>query len=271
MQTSLTTVDGIRLAARRTGRGTPVVLVHGSAGGIDSWDPVLPLLADDFELWVYARRGYPPSGACHASKTFQDDVTDLRTVLAAAGGSAHLVGGSYGATVALHAAGADSTGIRSLALFEPPLYAAGAEPAAALEPFAELLAAGDLAAANRLFAERVSRAPQSILAALDAAAAAPRDAAQRAAAAAEAVGCRHDLEALAADKPAVERWAHLAVPVLLMQGSDTWAPMPATMDALADVLPKVDRAVLAGQSHFATHTAPGLFADTLRRFLRAHG
>src|SRR3954464_14466840 len=91
--------DGTALAVRRTGKGTPVVLVHGSAGGLDSWDPVVAHLADAFELWVYARRGYPPSGAAPSPKTF----ADLRAVLAQVGCPAHLVGGSYGGTVALHA------------------------------------------------------------------------------------------------------------------------------------------------------------------------
>src|SRR3954453_4223610 len=50
----ITAPDGTTLVVRRTGRGTPVVLVHGSAGGLDSWDPVLPFL-DGFEAW-----GYPP-------------------------------------------------------------------------------------------------------------------------------------------------------------------------------------------------------------------
>ncbi|HEX6873398.1 MAG TPA: hypothetical protein VF163_20055 [Micromonosporaceae bacterium] len=39
--------DGTWLAARRTGHGVPVVLVHGSAGGLDSWDGVAPLLQDE--------------------------------------------------------------------------------------------------------------------------------------------------------------------------------------------------------------------------------
>jgi pimeloyl-ACP methyl ester carboxylesterase len=43
--------------------------------------------------------------------------------------------------------------------------------------------------------------------------------------------------------------------------------MPATMDALAGALPEVTSVVWPGQSHFATHTAPALFAETLRRFL----
>jgi pimeloyl-ACP methyl ester carboxylesterase len=250
---------------RRTGSGAPVVLVHGSAGGLDSWDPVVPLLAGDFELWAYARRGYPPSGACRTAKTFADDVVDLETVLAATSGRAHLVGASYGGTVALHAARSGLSGIRSVAVFEPPLFAAGLELAEVLDRYRTLLAAGDLAAAARLFAGEVARVPGVVL---DALGQAPRQ--PNAQAAAQAVGCLHDLEAMVADELDLDRWARIDVPVLLMHGSDTWAPMPATMNALAGALPGADRAVLTGQAHFATHTAPALFAQTLRTFLGAH-
>jgi pimeloyl-ACP methyl ester carboxylesterase len=89
--------------------------------------------------------------------------------------------------------------------------------------------------------------------------------------AAAAVGCLHDLEALAADGTDLARWAAIGIPLLVMQGELTWAPIPATVSALMDALPPTATpAVLKGQSHFATHTAPGLFASTVRPFLRAH-
>jgi pimeloyl-ACP methyl ester carboxylesterase len=268
---SVAVADRTRLTARRTGRGSPVVLVHGSSGGLDSWDPIVPLLADRFELWVYARRGYPPSDGCRSPKTYADDVADLQAVIAAAGGSAHVAGASYGATVALHAAHAGSEAIRSVALFEPPLFAAGATLTPVLSAYRELLRAGDLAAATRLFAEKVARVPAALLAALSSADAAPKSADEQATAAAEAVGCLHDLEAIAADQTDVQRWAGIGVPVLLMQGGETWAPMPSTMDALAGALPKATRVTLPGQSHFATHTAPEPFAAVLREFLLSAG
>jgi pimeloyl-ACP methyl ester carboxylesterase len=267
----VTAADGTRLIACRTGHGTPVVLVHGSAGGLGSWDPVTPLLSDEFELWVYARRGYAPSDGSPRPKTYADDVVDLRAVVAAAGGSAHVVGGSYGATVALHAAaGGDGAALRSLTLFEPPLFAAGRTLTATLDRFHHCLEAGNIAAAQRLFADEVSRVPAPILAALADAGAGPQDAAEQAVAAAEAVGCLHDLEAMAADTADIRQWAHLDVPVLLMQGSDTWSPMPATMNSLAEVMPGAARAVLPGQSHFASHTAPNMFANAIREFLKQH-
>jgi pimeloyl-ACP methyl ester carboxylesterase len=244
-----------------------VVLVHGSVGGLDSWDPITPLLVDGFELWVYARRGYAPSDGCRRPKTYADDVRDLQAVLTAAGGSAHVVGASYGATVALHTAYASSTAIRSAALFEPPLFAAGAETATALDRFRELVDAGDTPAGMRLFAEKVSRVPAAIIAALADTGPGPPGEGHKAVAAAEARGCLHDLEAMTADTPDVHRWTQIDVPILLMQGSDTWPPMPATMDVLAGALPNAARVVLPGQSHFATHTAPEMFAHTLRTFL----
>jgi pimeloyl-ACP methyl ester carboxylesterase len=42
------------------------------------------------------------------------------------------------------------------------------------------------------------------------------------------------------------------------------------MERLANALPTAGRAVLEGQSHFATHTAPDLFAEKLRQFLDEH-
>jgi pimeloyl-ACP methyl ester carboxylesterase len=258
----VTSGDGTRLAVRQSGSGRPLVLVHPSAGGLDSFDPILPLL-DGRELWAYARRGYAPSAGCPRPKTFADDVADLQAVVAAAGGRVEVLGASYGATVALHAARADSSGIRSLVLFEPPLFAAGPALEDVLTRYRARLGEGAPAAAGRLFAAEVARVPVPLLDVLTGSG--DDTAADRA----EAVGCLHDLEAMAADTRDLDRWADVSVPVLLVQGTATWAPMPATMDALAATLPRVTRAPLDGQAHFATHTAPELFARAVTGFLDA--
>ena len=64
--------------------------------------------------------------------------------------------------------------------------------------------------------------------------------------------------------PDMTQWADVSLPVVLLQGADTWDPMPQTMNELAASLPRVTQRVLAGQSHFATHTAPALFAIEMR-------
>src|SRR5690348_579523 len=182
--------DGTTLVARRSGRGIPLVFIHGSSGGLDSWDGVAPFLADSFEVWVYARRGYAPSAPSAHSKVFADDVADALAVVHAAGGNAHLVGASYGGTVGLHAARDNASALRSLAVFEPPLFASGAALRPVLESYQSLIASGDLAAAARLFAEKVARVPTALLDTLQ----------PGGGDVAEAVGCLHDLHAMATDE-----------------------------------------------------------------------
>jgi pimeloyl-ACP methyl ester carboxylesterase len=258
VETSVRSSDGTRIVVRRLGAGIPVVLLHGSGGGLHSWQPVADLLADRYELWLVSRRGYAPSAVPAGPNSFRAEVGDVRAVLDAAGTPAHLVGSSYGATLALHAAGIE--GVRSLSLYEPPLFAAGPRLAPVLAAYRELLAAGDEAGATLLFLREVARVPEALLAALGDPDPDP----------AGAVGSRGDLEAMAADDGDIGRWSGVSQPTLVMQGADTWEPMPATMDRLAAALPRVERVVWAGQAHFATVTAPGLVADTLRRFLADH-
>ncbi|WP_448641830.1 alpha/beta fold hydrolase [Geodermatophilus sp. URMC 63] len=267
MDEVVTSADGTRLVVRRVGSGEPVVLLHGSGGGLHSWAQVADRLADGFALWLVARRGHGPSDVGDRPGSFADDVADTRAVLAAAGassstGSAHLVGSSYGAQVALHTALAAPGEVRSLALHEPPLFAAGPQLAPVLAEYRARLADDDLAGAGALWAERVAQVPPALLAALTGSP--PGDPAE---ARRSARGSLRDLEALVADHTAVSRWAAVRVPTLLTQGADTWDPVPATTDALAAVLPDAERVVWEGQTHFATSTAPGLVAGTLRGFL----
>jgi len=258
--TNVVSADGTTLGARRFGHGIPVVLIHGSAGGLDSWDGVAPFLTDAFEVWVYARRGYAPSGTGAPENTFADEVADALAVVDAAGGDAHLVGASYGGTVALHVARNNASALRSLTIFEPPLFASGAALLSVLESYESLIASGELAAAARLFAEKVARVPTELLVTLQ-----PEDGDV-----AEAAGCLSDLRAMASDETDVDRWADITIPTLLMQGANSWQPIPSTMERLAGVLPAAHRIVLEGQSHFATRTAPELFATELLRFLYIH-
>jgi pimeloyl-ACP methyl ester carboxylesterase len=81
-----------------------------------------------------------------------------------------------------------------------------------------------------------------------------------------AIGTLHDFEALVADRPDTARWSAIATPTLLLHGTDTWDPVPASTEALAAALPRATRVALEGQSHFATATAPELVADALARF-----
>lgn len=259
--------DGTRLVVRRVGSGDPVVLVHGSGGGLHSWATVAERLAADHEVWMLARRGYGPSDVPPGTKSFKDETADLIAVIETAressGEPVHLVGASYGATLSLHTAATEPRDLRSLAVFEAPLFAAGAATVPMLDRYRSAFARDDTQAMAAALNE-VTRVPAEILAAFAAAAGDrthdPVEARR------SAIGWLHDLEALAGDSTDVARWSSITVPTLLMQGADTWEPMPSTMRALARVVPRARQVIWQGQSHFATMTAPALVADTLRQF-----
>lgn len=260
---SFASFDGTVISCRQLGSGPAVVMVHGSGGGLHSWQPVAEHLAGRFELWTPARRGYAPSGPGRSPKRFADEVEDLKALIATIGRPVHLVGMSYGATVALHAAAAGLP-VRSLVLWEPPLYAAGEELAPVLGEFEELTANGDRRRADRLLAEKVARVPAALLDLMDAGestAGEPDNEPD------EAPGWCRDLESMAADSVDVERWSMVTVPTLLMRGADTWQPMPATLDRLATVLPDVTYTTFPGQMHFAPSVVPEAVAAEIARFL----
>ncbi|BCJ34608.1 hypothetical protein Athai_21110 [Actinocatenispora thailandica] len=265
----LTAADGVRLAGRYAGAGDPVLFLHGSGGGLHSWAAIADRLSDRYQVWLVARRGYGPSGQPAVGKRFGDEVSDVHRIaghIAAQTGTAvHLVGASYGAYLALHAARAEPGGLRSLAIFEPPLFAAGPRIVPLARRYAAAFERGDSAAAAAVLNE-VTLVPEQIVRAFAASSTAEPDPveAQR-----SGLGWRHDLDALAADETDMARWSAVTLPALLMAGADTWPPMPETVRDLAGVLPEVRTVVWPGQMHFATATAPDLVADTLREFFAA--
>lgn len=264
---TLTAADGTELVTRVGGAGTAIVFVHGSNGGLDSYADIARGFVDDHQVWRYARRGYPPSIAALPDNTFEVEAADLAVIAAAAaaatGRPAHIVGASYGASVALHAALAGSEHIASLSLFEPPLLQCGPRLTPVLAMFANLCTAGDFSSALELFLRQGALIPEEVLAA------GPPVPTDPAVAVPAATSLRGDLEAMSAESTDIRRWAAIAVPVLLMGGAESWPPLPEGMDLLAAVLPRAKQEVWEGQSHFAIATAPELVTRAVRKFLTA--
>jgi pimeloyl-ACP methyl ester carboxylesterase len=115
-----TSRDGTPIAFERSGEGPVLVLVDGalsyrrfgpSAGLAD-------VLSSRFTVYTYDRRGRGESGDA-APYAVAREVEDLEALIAAAGGSAYVLGLSSGAALALEAA-ASGLAIAKLALYEPP-------------------------------------------------------------------------------------------------------------------------------------------------------
>ncbi|WP_319447978.1 MULTISPECIES: alpha/beta fold hydrolase [unclassified Mycobacterium] len=260
---TFTAADGTELIVRTSGRGRPIVFLHGSNGGLDSWAEIAEGFPD-YSVWLIARRGYRPSGVPLSRNSFEVEADDVLLVARAAAEETrqrgHLVGGSYGASLALHAAKIATAHLASLALFEPPLLLSGAHLTPVLAEYRKHYAAGEYAEALGVFIRDVARIPAEVLAA------APNDPIAPDEALRAATGDLGDLEAMSADTTDLSRWTMIDVPILLMQGGDTWAPLSTGMDELAAVLPAARRVVWEGESHFATSTVPGLVGAALRSF-----
>lgn len=118
---TVTSRDGTRIAFERSGDGPPLVLVDGAlcARSIGPTASLGELLATDFAVYRYDRRGRGDSGDTPPYAVARE-VEDLEAVIAAAGGSALVVGISSGGALALEAAAAGLP-IARLAIYEPPL------------------------------------------------------------------------------------------------------------------------------------------------------
>jgi len=93
-----------------------VVLVHGSVvNGDVTWAAQRPL-ADQFELVIPNRRGFPPGGDVEGVD-FEDEAVWLGELITP---GTHLVGHSYGGVISLFAAASYAERLRSLTLVEPP-------------------------------------------------------------------------------------------------------------------------------------------------------
>lgn len=116
-------VNGVDLNYEVMGKSSPpLVLVHGSWVGSGSWAFVAPELGKSFRVITYDRRGHDGSANAPRSGTVTDDVEDLAGLLSHLGiDAAHIVGGSFGATISLRFAAAHPAQCLSLNAHEPPI------------------------------------------------------------------------------------------------------------------------------------------------------
>ena len=116
-------LEGAELEYEVSGRGEPVVFVHGALIA-DTFRPLLaePSLPGRYRLIVYHRRGYAGSSRVSEPVSVARQAADCWVLLRHLGMErAHVVGHSYGGDVALQLA-LDSPGVvHSLALLEPGL------------------------------------------------------------------------------------------------------------------------------------------------------
>lgn len=240
--------DGTRIAYRVSGRGEPILFVHGASTSGADWAFVQRFLRDRFTVVTMDRRGRADSGD-GPDYAIEREAEDVLAVLDAAGAEL-LVGHSYGALCSILAAQRTSS-LRRLVVYEPPIAVredrvvgleelVASDKDAAVEAF--LRSAG--IPGDQLDAIRSSPAWPVLL---DAVPALPRE-----------------LRACAA-------WRNpegpIRLPALFLLGGET--DNPAYLDGLDELqamFPEARRELIPGQRHAGHVFAAEAFADLIASF-----
>ncbi|MGA9344672.1 MAG: alpha/beta hydrolase [Nocardioidaceae bacterium] len=128
------TVNGLSLAYRRAGSGHPLVLLHGGFEDGRIWRRQLDFLSDEFATFAWDAPGAggsddPPPG--FTSADYADAVAGFIEALGL--DTAHLLGSSWGSTLALATYERHPTIVRSLVLASAYAGWAGSLPAAEVQ------------------------------------------------------------------------------------------------------------------------------------------
>jgi len=250
--------DGTSIAFWRSGRGRPLVALHGATTDHSAWDGARPALERVATLIAVDRRGHGASDQGPATHSLDQEVADLGAVVAACPPAVDVLAHSYGGLVALEAA-RGGLPIGRLVLYEPSIDDDPQFPAI-VERIRELLDEGQTErAAEALLVER-SGVPAEAIAAirelplwpivLRGVQALPREGAAM-------IGYRFE----------PERLAQLTIPTLVLLGEESPGWRQEAMHALHNALPHSELRILPGQGHLATHTAPELLAREIIGFL----
>ena len=257
---TLTSADGTKVAVRCTGHGSPMVLVHGANGDLDTFALIEGLLAERHSVWVYSRRGRGGSGD-GPDYALEREVEDVLAVLAAAGDRPHLFGHSGGAAYSLLAA-VQRPSLRSLVLYEPPLHVDGLDPSIVDDMQAALDAGNPDRALEIVFpAVGVVDTEVQVLRSLE-----PVWERLRA-------GVRLVPRELRTGFQAIDRLEAFDapdIPTLYLFGEATDASIFATPDEVAELLPKAQLHGLPGQRHLAFAFDPRSVAQAVLHFTTAH-
>lgn len=255
----VTSADGIRIAFARSGKGPPLVLVHGSTADHTRWQGILPELETRFTVLAMDRRGRGASGDA-PDYSLEQEYEDVAAVIRAAGPGANLLGHSFGALCSMEAA-LRVDNLKRLVLYEPafpvdgrPLYRPEMR-----DRLNALQDAGDPEALLLAFFRDVAGVSEAQIDALRA------DPSWTGRLAAAHTAIRELADGDYVFKPA--RFQDLHVPTLMLAGEKSPVELSAPTKALHAALPDSRLVVLDGQGHVAMTTAPKLFLDAVLGFL----
>lgn len=240
------------------------LLLHCSLASSDAWRRVAEHLADDLTMTAPDLPGHGNSANWDGSGDYHKLCCEEAARFLTR--RMHLIGHSFGATVALRLAVEQPDMVRSLTLIEPVFFAAAKGTAAyqqhesEFQPFVDAMRQGDKAAAARKFTElwdpgvEWERLPATL-----------RDyLAARVDLIPASVPAIHDDNAALLQKGRLEA---VLCPVLLIEGEQSPEIIFAVNDTLMARMPDVRRVRIKGVGHMAPITHPEQVATEISGFL----
>jgi pimeloyl-ACP methyl ester carboxylesterase len=241
------------------GMGTPILVVHGGTGNIDSWRAVTDRLRSRFRTVRLLRRQYQldrPGGVSIA-----DEVEYVRQAAAELDRPV-LVGHSSGAVVALETLVAEPGVFSAAVLYEPPLQIGDVPLGGEAQRRARAAAdAGELGKAFRIHLRDIVMTSPAL--AWGASLLTARDPEMRALIARQI----DDNDALDALGPRLDAYARITVPTLLIGGDRSPQHLTDRLDALEEVMPNTRRLLMHGQGHLAQMRAPDRLAAAITQHI----
>ncbi|MEJ2732308.1 MAG: alpha/beta hydrolase [Anaerolineae bacterium] len=254
--------DGTMIGYRKSGSGSPLLLVHGATADLTRWSPISPLLERHFAVYAMDRRGRGESGDAR-DYDIQREAEDVAAVVDAIGEPASVLGHSFGALCSLEAVLLTDS-VRHLILYEPPFPGiAPVVPADIPERIQALIDKGEPEAALELFFREIVRMPEHEL----------KDYRQRPVWKTRVSLAPTIPRELMIDRTyqwSPEKFAAVEVPTMLLLGGDSPAFARQAVEMVHAALPNSQVIVLPGQQHIAMDTAPEMFVKEVRRFLRSN-
>jgi len=246
--TTVKSQDGTAIAYERTGSGPALILVDGALCS-RSFGPSAKLaarLARDFTVYRYDRRGRGSSGDS-ATYAPERELEDIAALIAAAGGSASLLGLSSGGALALHAA-AVLFGVDRVVAYEPPYVDdRGERNGAAHEAqLVRLVASGNRGGAVSYFMRDMVGAPAAMVGMMRLMPWIWRKLA------AVAHTLPYDAAVMTEFRIPRGRFGAIRKPVLVMNGTRTDARLKEAARMIAQAIAGAEHRELAGQTHNAS-------------------
>ncbi|WP_338616733.1 alpha/beta fold hydrolase [Achromobacter sp. E1] len=250
---------------RRTGRGEPLVLLHGVGLDHTLWDDLAPLLEPDFDVLRYDLLGHGAAPALRGPADIQDFIAQLDAELDHAGWQhATVLGYSMGGLIAGAYAAAHPERVSRLVLLNT-VFRRTDEEAAAVRARLDAAATQDPEAAAKVsltrwftpafqaaHPARVAQIEQRLLG---------NDR--------QSFLSAYALFALG-DPLLAQAAPDIACPVLVMTGEHDVGSNPRMTRELSRALPRACARVAPGQRHMLPVEEPGTVAAALRSFVSAH-